>query len=113
MSVGAVRGAEALEDGHVFTEDEVWYLADAIPMGGTAGVALLEHRWAIPLRDAIEEAGGAVLADEWVHPADLIAIGHAATHIDGEGSAGGSAVPTDHPEGVKIATLDRRTIHTD
>jgi|RhiMetdeSRZDD1v2_1073273.scaffolds.fasta_scaffold522560_2 uncharacterized membrane protein len=81
MSVGAVRGAEALEDGHVFHQDEVWYLADAIPMGGTAGVALLEHRWAIPLRDAIEEAGGAVLADEWVHPADLIAIGHAATHI--------------------------------
>jgi len=44
-------------------------------------VALLEHRWAIPLRDAIEEAGGAVLADEWVHPADLVAIGHQATHI--------------------------------
>jgi hypothetical protein len=42
-------------------------------------VALIEHRWAIPLRDKILAADGVVLADEWVHPADLVAIGaHAA-----------------------------------
>ncbi len=72
---GAVAGAAELEDGHVFAEDDVWFLADAIPDDGWAAVALLEHRWAIPLRDAILAAGGTALADEWVHPADLVALG--------------------------------------
>ena len=53
-------------------EDEVWYVADAIPPGTSAAVAILEHRWAIPLRDAIEAAGGQALADAWLHPSDLV-----------------------------------------
>lgn len=77
MEIAAIRGAEKLEDGHVFDEDEVWYVADAIPAGGSAAIALIEHRWAIPLRDAIVKAGGVALADEWIHPADLVAIGAA------------------------------------
>ena len=64
----------ALEDGHVFDED-VWYVDDAIPNGTAAAVALLEHRWAIPLRDGIRRAGGFHLADAWIHPADLVGIG--------------------------------------
>ncbi len=72
---GAAAGAAEAEDGHVLSEDEVWYLADAIPDDGWAAVALLEHRWAIPLRDAIIAAGGVALADEWIHPADLVAVG--------------------------------------
>jgi hypothetical protein len=64
---GAVDGvAEGLD---------AWYLADRIPAGSTAAVFLIEHLWAIPLRDAISRAGGLALADEWVHPADLVAIG--------------------------------------
>ena len=54
---------------------EVWYIADTIAPGKTAAVAVLEHRWAIPLRDAIERAGGQPLADEWLHPSDLLALG--------------------------------------
>jgi uncharacterized membrane protein len=72
---GAVAGAEALEDGHVFNEDEVWYVADSIPNGTAAAIALIEHRWAIPLRDRIAGAGGFVLADEWIHMQDLVAVG--------------------------------------
>jgi uncharacterized membrane protein len=73
---GAVAGAAAVDErGSVLDTDEVWYLADAIPPGTSAGVALLEHRWAIPLRDAIEGAGGHTLADAWVHPSDLVEIG--------------------------------------
>jgi uncharacterized membrane protein len=75
----AVAGAEELEDGHLFDETEVWYLADAIPEGSSAAIALIEHRWAIGLRDKILDAGGITLADEWIHPADLIAIGAAAS----------------------------------
>jgi uncharacterized membrane protein len=73
--IGAAAGAAAAEDGVTMLEDEVWFLADTIPPGTTAAIAVLEHRWAIPLRDAIERAGGAGLADAWLHPADLVALG--------------------------------------
>jgi uncharacterized membrane protein len=72
---GAIAGAEALADQQVFDDDQVWYVADAIPNGSAAGIALIEHRWAIPLRDAIVRAGGLPLADEWIHATDLVAIG--------------------------------------
>jgi uncharacterized membrane protein len=72
---GAVAGAAELEDGHLFDDAAVWYLGDAIPEGTAAAVALLEHRWAIPLRDKIAQAGGITLSDAWIHPADLVAAG--------------------------------------
>jgi uncharacterized membrane protein len=73
---GAVAGAETVdEQGSVIDPNDVWYLADEIPPGTSAGIALLEHRWAIPLRDAIERAGGHTVADAWVHPSDLVEIG--------------------------------------
>ena len=55
--------------------DDVWYVADAIPAGTAAAVALLEHRWAIPLRAALQGAGGQLLDEAWVHPLDLEAVG--------------------------------------
>jgi len=72
---GAIAGAAELEDGHLFDDAAVWYLGDAIPEGTAAAVALLEHRWAIPLRDKIAQAGGITLSDAWIHPADLVAAG--------------------------------------
>jgi uncharacterized membrane protein len=72
---GALQGAAELEDGHVFDDEAVWYLGDAIPDGTAAAVALLEHRWAIPLRDKIAQAGGLTLSDAWIHVADLVAVG--------------------------------------
>ena len=73
--IGAAAGAAAGEDGHLIPDEEVWYVADAIPNGSAAAIILLEHLWAIPFRDAIVNAGGIALADEWIHPADLIAVG--------------------------------------
>ena len=64
---GAEAGSEA--------SAEVWYVADVIPAGSLAAIAVIEHRWAIPLRDAVARAGGVALADEWIHPEDLAAIG--------------------------------------
>ena len=65
-------------DGHLIPEEDAWYVADAIPNGTAAAIILLEHLWAIPLRDAIVDAGGIALADEWIHAKDLIAVGVAA-----------------------------------
>ncbi|HEX3238560.1 MAG TPA: DUF6325 family protein [Solirubrobacterales bacterium] len=53
--------------------ERVWSLADRIPPGTTAAIALVEHRWAIPLREAVAATGGRTLADTWVHPQDLAA----------------------------------------
>ncbi len=72
---GAEAGAEAMSGGQLYDPDEVWVLADEIPPGTTAAICMLEHRWAIPLRDAILDAGGAVLVDEWMHPEDLVRYG--------------------------------------
>ena len=79
---GAVQGAATVDErGSVVDPESVWYVADAIPSGTSAGIALLEHRWAIPLRDAIQRAGGNTLVDTWIHPQDLIAAGaEAARH---------------------------------
>jgi uncharacterized membrane protein len=81
----ALAGAVELEDSQLFDDADVWYLADAVPEGTSAAIALIEHRWAIPLREKIQAAGGVALADQWLHPEDLIAVGLAAA---GAGSAG-------------------------
>jgi uncharacterized membrane protein len=76
LEAGALVGAEMAADGSILAgEGQEWYIADAIPPGSTAAIALLEHLWAIPLRDAIMSSGGVTLADQWIHPEDLLAIG--------------------------------------
>lgn len=75
LELGAEMGAEAGADGHLIDDEDVWYAIDAIPNNTAAAIALFEHRWAIPFRDAIVRAGGFVLADQWIHPKDLVAVG--------------------------------------
>ena len=75
LEAGAEAGAEAMEGERIFDDDDVWYAVDAIPPNTAAAIALFEHRWAIPFRDAILRAGGFVLADEWIHAKDLVAVG--------------------------------------
>ena len=64
-------------DGHVQADDAeladtaAWSLADAIPAGSTAAVALIEHTWAGPLTGAIRRAGGSALEETWLAPGDL------------------------------------------
>ncbi len=72
---GAEAGAELGDEDELYDDAEVWYIADSIPPGTTAAIVILEHRWAIPLRNAIADAGGFALADRWLHPQDLLAVG--------------------------------------
>ena len=75
MEAGMLAGAEAGADGHLIDEAEVWDVADRIEPGSAAAIALIEHVWAVPLRDAIARAGGVAISDAWVHPLDLVEIG--------------------------------------
>jgi uncharacterized membrane protein len=63
--------AAVAQNGSLLDSSEVWFLADVIPVGAAAAVVLLEHRWAVSLRDAVEAADGHDLVDTWVHPRDL------------------------------------------
>jgi hypothetical protein len=38
-------------------------------------VLAIEHLWAIPLRDAVRDAGGLVIGHRSVTPEDLVALG--------------------------------------
>ena len=63
-SAGAEAEVADLDNG------ATWSLADAIPAGSTAAVALIEHTWAGPLSAAIQRAGGAMLDETWLAPRD-------------------------------------------
>jgi uncharacterized membrane protein len=78
MEAGAVAGAEmaAAEGGvHLLTEEEGWDVLGDIPNDSAAALVLLEHHWAVPLRDAIARAGGFRISDGFISPLDLIGIG--------------------------------------
>jgi uncharacterized membrane protein len=74
--LGAAAGAEAAADGiRVFSDEEAWDVLEDIPNDSAAAVILLEHRWAIPLRDAVMRTGGYRISDGFISPLDLVAIG--------------------------------------
>jgi len=73
---GAALGAEVAADGvHVFSNADAWDVLAEIPNDSAAALLLIEHHWAVPLRDAIARAGGFRLADGFISPFDLIGIG--------------------------------------
>ncbi len=73
---GAIAGAEAAADGvQVFSEQEAWDVLEDIPNDSAAALILLEHHWAVPLRDAIARAGGFRVSDGFISPLDLVEIG--------------------------------------
>ena len=61
--------------GSVFTEEEAWDVIAEIPPDSAAALLLIEHHWAVPLRDAIARANGFRISDGFIDPLDLIAIG--------------------------------------
>jgi uncharacterized membrane protein len=76
MQAGAAMGAEAGADGvGVFSDEEAWDVIEDIPDDSAAALVLIEHHWAVPLRDAVARAGGFRISDGFISPLDLVAIG--------------------------------------
>lgn len=76
MEVGAEMGAEAFADKNFgLSGADIQALARDIPPGKTALMVLFEHRWAIPVKEAIQDAGGVMLAQGLVRPESIIALG--------------------------------------
>jgi uncharacterized membrane protein len=76
LEKGAEAGALAAADGvQIFSEEQAWDVLEDIPDDSAAALVLIEHHWAVPLRDAIARAGGFRLSDGFISPLDLVAIG--------------------------------------
>jgi uncharacterized membrane protein len=79
---GAQAGAEAAAEGaSAFSEEEAWDILGEIPNDSAAALILLEHQWAVPLRNAIAAAGGFRISDGFISPLDLVDVG---LHTDEE-----------------------------
>ena len=90
--IGAVAGAEAFSERTFgLSDDDIQDLARDIPSGKTAVMMLLEHRWAVPLKEAIQRTGGVVLGQGMVQPESLVlagaALAAAADRVTGESIA--------------------------
>jgi uncharacterized membrane protein len=77
IDAGAAAGAEEVAAAggvNVFTQ-EGWDVLEDIPNDSAAALVLIEHHWAVPLRDAIVRAGGFRISDGFISPLDLVEIG--------------------------------------
>jgi uncharacterized membrane protein len=76
MVAGAKAGAETGADGvTVFSDEDAWDVIEDIPNDSAAALLLIEHHWAVPLRDAVVRAGGFRISDGFISPLDLVEIG--------------------------------------
>ncbi len=76
MVAGALAGADAASEGiDVFSADAAWDVVEDLPKDSAAAILLIEHRWAIPLRDAVARAGGFPVASDMISPLDLVGVG--------------------------------------
>jgi uncharacterized membrane protein len=95
MEAGAEAGAEATADGvNFFSDEDAWDVLDDIPNDSAAALILIEHHWAVPLRDAVARAGGFRISDGFISPVDLVAIGLLASEdVDTHTAAKPAAAP--------------------
>ena len=76
-AVGATLGAASDAGAPAVAEVLAAELMDDLPDGSSALVLAIEHLWAVPLRDAVRDAGGVVVAHRSMTVEDLIAFGMA------------------------------------
>jgi uncharacterized membrane protein len=72
---GAIHAMDEYESG--IDADGLATIAEDIPAGGAGMLLVIEHTWAIPFRDALINSGGIMIAQDFLSPETLIAIGAA------------------------------------
>jgi len=71
-----IEGEDDLEiDVDAAESHDGWDVLDDIPRDTAAALLLIEHHWAVPLRDAMSRAGGYRIGDGFISPLDLAEIG--------------------------------------
>ena len=103
MEAGAIAGAEAMAEGASLLPDpDEWDVIDDIPNDSAAALILVEHHWAVGLRNAIARAGGTRLGDAFIDP------GRPHRHRPPGGRRGRPARPREHQREVKHVFAARR-----
>jgi uncharacterized membrane protein len=75
--VGAELAVESLaeRDYFGFDDEDIDEILEELPDNSTAAVLLFEHAWAIPFKQAIQRAGGELIAQGFISPGALVALG--------------------------------------
>ena len=75
---GAEIGAEIADEGGLGLVEAIGaeFIED-LPNDSAALLLIIEHAWAVPLRSAIVDAGGILMANQWIGAQDLVMLGAA------------------------------------
>jgi len=91
MIAGAEAGAEIAEEGGLGIVEAIGEdFIENLPDGAAALLLIIEHAWAVPLREAVVDAGGLMLGNQWIGAQDLVALGAAlgiAAELEAEAEA--------------------------
>lgn len=75
---GAQAGAEIADTGGIGIVEAVGAdFIENLPSDSGGMLLIIEHAWAVPLREAVVDAGGFLLANEWIGAQDLVRLGAA------------------------------------
>jgi uncharacterized membrane protein len=78
MLAGAEVGAEAMESGGLGVVEAIGEeFIEELPDGSAALLLIIEHKWAVPLREAVVDAGGMLIGNQWIGAQDLVELGMA------------------------------------
>ena len=78
MVAGAEAGAEIVEEGGLGIVEAIGEeFIENLPDGSAALLLIIEHAWAVPLREAVVDAGGLLIGNQWIGAQDLVALGAA------------------------------------
>jgi len=86
---GAQAGAEIADEGGFGLVEAVGAdFIENLPDGSAGVLLIIEHVWALPLRDAVADAGGILMGNQWIGAQDLVALGVALGDAAEEASRG-------------------------
>jgi uncharacterized membrane protein len=75
---GAEAGIEIAEEGGFGLVEAVGEeFLEELPDGSAGLLLIIEHAWAVPLREAVVDAGGILLGNRWIGAQELVALGMA------------------------------------
>jgi len=75
---GAELGAEIADEGGIGLVESIGAdFIENLPDDSAALLLIIEHRWAVPLREAVVDAGGVLMANQWIGAQDLVMLGAA------------------------------------
>ena len=78
MIEGAAAGAEIAQEGGLGVVEAIGEeFIEELPDGAAALLLIIEHAWAVPLREAVVDAGGTLIGNQWIGAQDLVELGMA------------------------------------